>query len=95
VTFEAVVELPQLCALVTCGVGHYTMMRMIIMICVLDTVTLKITVDDQLVELYADGVSKTFESGGWNVVRSVAVPRKTRVIAVKGVDVANVRNFCA
>ena len=55
----------------------------------------RIEFDDQLVELYADGVSKTFESGGWNVVRSVAIPRKTRVVAVKGADVANVRNICA
>lgn len=55
-----------------------------------ETVTLSITVDDQLVELYADGVSKEFEAGGWKVVRKVDIPRSTKVVAVKGIDVANV-----
>ena len=43
-----------------------------------------------MVELYADGVSQQFEDGGWKVVRKVNIPRKTRVVAVKGIDVANV-----
>ena len=51
---------------------------------------LSITADDQLVELYVDGVATTFQPGGWSSVRVVKVPRGTRVIAVKAIDVAGV-----
>jgi hypothetical protein len=55
--------------------------------------TLRITADDKLVEVYADGVSKEFEDGNWKKVRKVQIPRSTRVIAIKGEDVAKVRFY--
>jgi hypothetical protein len=55
--------------------------------------TLRITADDKLVEVYADGVSKKFEDGNWKKVRKVQIPRSTRVIAIKGEDVAKVRFY--
>ena len=49
-----------------------------------------ITADDQIVELYANGVPASFETGGWDKVRRVNIPADTDVIAVKAIDVAKV-----
>jgi hypothetical protein len=52
--------------------------------------TLKITADDKLAEVYADGVQMKFKPGNWKKVRKVKIPRSTRLIAIKGEDVAKV-----
>jgi hypothetical protein len=68
----------------------------VIQTCVLLVVAtrkLSITADDQLVELYIDGVAKAFQPGGWGVVRVVDIPDDTDVIAVKAIDVAGVSSF--
>ena len=49
-----------------------------------------ITVDDQLVDLYADGKKIPFQPGGWKNVRTVEIQSTTRLLAIKGQDVANV-----
>ena len=57
---------------------------------VVGTRKLSITADDRLVELYVNGVATKFSEGGWETVRVVEIPRKTKVIAVRAVDVAKV-----
>jgi len=52
---------------------------------------LSITADDQIVELFVDGVPTSFEQGGWQNVRLVDIPTDTEVIAVKAIDTAGVR----
>lgn len=54
------------------------------------TKKLSITADDQIVELYANGVPASFEAGSWEKVRKVDIPADTDVIAVKAIDVAKV-----
>lgn len=61
--------------------------------CVSGTRKLSITADDQLVELYVDGVATTFQPGGWGTVRVVDIPEDTQVIAVKAIDVAKVSSI--
>ena len=61
--------------------------------CVSGTRKLSITADDQLVELYADGVATAFQPGGWGIVRVVDIPEDTQVIAVKAIDVAKVSSI--
>jgi hypothetical protein len=57
---------------------------------VVGTRKLSITADDQIVEIYIDGVSTTFQPGGWGTVRLLDIPDDTEVIAVKAIDVAGV-----
>ena len=61
--------------------------------CVSGTRKLSITADDQLVELYVDGVATAFQPGGWETVRVVDIPEDTQVIAVKAIDVAKVSSI--
>jgi hypothetical protein len=51
---------------------------------------LSITADDQLAELYVDGIATSFTPGGWKDVRTVDIPDETQVIAVKAIDIAKV-----
>ena len=52
---------------------------------------LSITADDQIVELYVDGVQTSIATAGWQTVRVVDIPEETEVIAVKAIDTAGVR----
>jgi hypothetical protein len=56
----------------------------------IETMTLRITADDTLAQVYADGVQMKFKPGNWKKVRTVEIPRSTRLIAIKGKDVAKV-----
>jgi transketolase len=49
---------------------------------------LSITADDEIAEVYADGVAMKFQPGGWNIVRTIDIPDDTKVIAVKAIDIA-------
>jgi hypothetical protein len=51
------------------------------------TVQMNITVDDQLLELYVDGVLMNVTTNSWDDVRTVDIPADTKLIAVMG------RNF--
>lgn len=51
---------------------------------------LSITADDQIAELYVDGIATPFAQGGWQVVRTIDIPDETQVIAVKAIDIAKV-----
>jgi hypothetical protein len=50
------------------------------------TKKLSITADDQIAELYVDGVQTSFQQGGWQTVRVIDIPDDTQVIAVKATD---------
>ena len=54
------------------------------------TKKLRITADDEIVELYVDGVLTSFSAGGWETVRTVEIGVNTEVIAVKARDIAKV-----
>jgi hypothetical protein len=54
------------------------------------TKKLRITADDEIVELYVDGVLTSFSAGGWQTVRTVEIGDNTEVIAVKARDIAKV-----
>ena len=58
--------------------------------CCAATKKLRITADDQIAELYVDGKATSFQSGGWQTVRTVDIDANTKVIAVKAIDVAKV-----
>jgi hypothetical protein len=61
------------------------------MICsFLGTSKLSITADDEIVELFVDGVKTNFLPGGWKTVRLVDIPANTQVIAVRAKDTAKV-----
>ena len=57
---------------------------------VIGTRKLSITADDRLVEVYVNGAATKFNEGGWQTVRVIEIPRNTKVIAVRAVDVAKV-----
>jgi hypothetical protein len=59
-------------------------------ICFVGTSKLAITADDEVVELFVDGVKTNFLPGGWKSVRLIDIPANTRVIAVKAKDTAKV-----
>jgi hypothetical protein len=54
------------------------------------TKKLSITADDQISELYVDGVSLKVPAGDWKSVRVFDIPSDTKVIAVKALDIAQV-----
>lgn len=58
--------------------------------CFAGTSKLSITADDEIVELYVDGVKTNFLPGGWKTVRLIDIPANSQVIAVKAKDVAKV-----
>jgi hypothetical protein len=62
-------------------------------IAVAATKKLSITADDQIDELYVDGVLTPVQPGGWGTVRVVNIPEDTHVIAVKAEDIARVSNI--
>jgi hypothetical protein len=57
------------------------------------TKKLSITADDQIAELYVDGIATPVQPGGWQTVRIIDIPADTQVIAVKAVDIAKVGNI--
>ena len=56
------------------------------------TKKLSITADDQIAELYVDGIATPVQPGGWQTVRIINIPADTQVIAVKAVDIFGVGN---
>jgi hypothetical protein len=58
--------------------------------CCAATKKLRITADDQIVELYVDGVATPFKDGGWETVRAVDIRKDAEVVAVKAKDIAKV-----
>jgi hypothetical protein len=61
-----------------------------VIMCIAGTSKLSITADDDIDELFVDGVKTNFLPGGWKTVRLVDIPANTRVIAVKAKDTAKV-----
>ena len=57
---------------------------------VIGTRKLSITADDRLVEVYVNGAATKFNEASWQTVRVIEIPRNTKVIAVRAVDVAKV-----
>jgi hypothetical protein len=58
--------------------------------CFAGTSKLSITADDEIDELFVDGVKTNFLPGGWKTVRLIDIPANSRVIAVKARDTAKV-----
>ena len=58
--------------------------------CSAGTSKLSITADDDIEELFVDGVKTNFLPGGWKTVRLIDIPANSRVIAVKARDTAKV-----
>jgi hypothetical protein len=59
-------------------------------VAVAGTKKLSITADDQIAELYLDGVVASVAPGDWTKVRFIDIRSDTKVIAVKAVDLAQV-----
>jgi hypothetical protein len=59
-----------------------------ILLFVLDTISKKlyITADNQLIELYVNGISISVGSEGWTTVRTFDIPSSVSSIAVKAID---------
>lgn len=51
-----------------------------------ESVDLSITADNQILEVYFDGKRVPVAAGEWTQVRKVAMPTRTRTIAVKCLD---------
>jgi hypothetical protein len=51
---------------------------------------LYITADDQIEELYVNGLATAVGGGGWEIVRTVDVPDTITSIAVKAIDLYQV-----